>query len=130
MALTSVVGLFLLGAATGALSTHLYDAWQIHAGHGSGGHASRHIDRLAGLLDLTPDQRQQVDEILHEAHAEGRKLHEELLPRVHAHMRQVHERLIEVLTPEQRDKLAELEHFDRGFYERFMLTAPAPAHDH
>ena len=128
IALTSVAGVFLIGALTGALGMHLHDVMSARSHARS--RVAAHHDHLAALLDLTPEQKQNVERILQDSQPQARALHEEMLPRVHAHMRRIHDRIHDVLTPDQRKKFAELEHHDRGLLERFMLAHPTHGDHH
>ena len=59
-----------------------------------------------------------------ESRVEGHALREEMRPRVTEMMRRTTERIEEVLTPEQRERFAELQEQHRGRAERFMLGPP------
>ena len=134
LAMISVVGIFVLGIAVGALGLHLHGALgsRLHdvAGKVFHGHTAiddpRHIDLLARELGLNDEQKGQVATILSEARGESRRLHERMLPAVHEHIRRTHARVAEILTPEQNQILDALTEKHRGHLERMFLTPGAP----
>jgi periplasmic protein CpxP/Spy len=65
-------------------------------------------DRIARELELTPDQRAQIDLILDEQQARMRAILTETRPQTRAVVRETRARIEEVLTPEQRARLEEL----------------------
>jgi hypothetical protein len=89
-----------------------------------------HVERLERMLDLSSEQKRQVDEILRESHAEGERLHAEMLPRVHEHMERTRERIEEILTPGQRELFTEMAKQHRGRLERFFLGEHGPPPPH
>jgi len=133
-----VAGLFLLGILVGALGTHLWYAQRLlpaalearegppGPGHGPGrgqGHGPGpfFLERLQRQLDLTAEQRRQVEAILEESHREATALHEEMLPRVRAQLEQTRQRILEVLTPEQQERFEEFQRHHRRVLERGVL---------
>ncbi len=65
--------------------------------------------RMEKHLDLTPDQRDRIEAIVHETQDRIRTLAEEVTPRTREELRHMRERIREELTPEQRQKFAKLE---------------------
>jgi Spy/CpxP family protein refolding chaperone len=121
-AILSVVAIFTIGVTVGGLGMHLHEAaGMVFAGHSGPDHQS-HIDVLSRELNLTDDQRKQVETILGEARSESRLLHEKLAPMVHEHIRDTLERLSAVLTPEQNRMLDALVEKHRSHLERMVLT--------
>ena len=127
LAFVYVVGLFLLGIVIGGMAMHLHYASRFPP-PGSHGPGMRHGEpmhsfsgRLERQLDLTAEQKRQIDEIVALSRTEGSALHEEMLPRVREHMRRTHDRILEVLTPEQRERFEELSSRHRRRAERFFL---------
>ncbi|HBL25348.1 MAG TPA: hypothetical protein DD490_00760 [Acidobacteria bacterium] len=110
-ALAAVAGLFLVGVLVGILGTHLFYLRQLRQPGGMATLGNRFL--AAGLdrrLDLTAEQRRQVDAILADAAREAREVRREMMPRVVEILDRSHHRLSAVLTPEQRQ---ELERFRR-----------------
>jgi Spy/CpxP family protein refolding chaperone len=136
IALASVLGLFLLGILVGALSMHLYDAYAIRATRGSAASPEDSLrpggffwQRMQERLDLTPEQRDRIEQILDDARAEGETLHHDLMPRVHELMERTHARLMEVLTPVQRETFEQLHlRQQRGAELFFLGHGPARGH--
>lgn len=90
--------IFLLGFAAGALALNGYKRWSR-----SGAEASRQ-DRFEKMLDslqLTADQKTQVDQILGETRQQLQGLRKESEPRVAEIRKQTDERMQKVLTAEQ-----------------------------
>jgi Spy/CpxP family protein refolding chaperone len=95
----AAVIIFLLGFAAGALALNAYRAW---AGRG-GGQMSRQ-DRFEQMLDrlqVSGEQKTQVQQILGDTREQLQALRKESEPRVKEIRRQADERLQKVLTPEQ-----------------------------
>ena len=101
--------IFLLGFAAGALALNGYKRWGR-----SNAEASRQnrFDRMLDTLQLNPDQKTQVHQILGDTRQQLQALKKESEPRVAEIRRQADERLQKVLTPDQwnqfqqeRDKL-------------------------
>jgi Spy/CpxP family protein refolding chaperone len=124
MAMGMVLGLFVVGVLTGGFSVQLF-----HDFHGQdgerravrNGHPARFMERLERDLELTPEQRTELEQILHDAFLEGEAMRREFLPKVHEHMNATREKIHSVLTPEQRAKFAEVHERHRGMAERFLL---------
>jgi len=117
IALTCVLGLFLLGGVIGGLGLHLHHGMKYdgprHGGHdgGRGGlpqvfHFLDGSERL-GWLDLTDEQRAKIDEIQETGRREMDALREELRPRIDKQAHETREKIDAVLNEEQRAKLAE-----------------------
>jgi Spy/CpxP family protein refolding chaperone len=124
-ALFAVLAVLVLGVIVGIMGTHLFYAQKFRrAGSFSGMASDFFSDRLERELGLTPEQRRAIDEIMEESRLEGHALREEMRPRVTEMMRRTSERIGEVLTPEQRERFAELQEQHRGRAERFLLGPP------
>lgn len=65
-------------------------------------------------LDLTETQREQIDQIFRESRPLTDSLMNAWLPRVRVVMDSVQQRVRNILTPEQREQLDEMEVFRRG----------------
>lgn len=117
-----VAALFLSGVAIGALGMHLY-YWQKLGARGPGGpmpHGPMMIGWMERELDLSPDQREAIREILADSVRRSGELRHEMRPRIEGLMRETSERIAEVLTTEQRRRYEELrsrqrQRFDSGF---------------
>jgi Spy/CpxP family protein refolding chaperone len=66
------------------------------------GHADR--GRIALELDLTEDQREDVDRILAEQQRQVREILSETRPRTRAVLRETHRQIEAILTPEQQER--------------------------
>ena len=126
-ALIAVAALFLLGVLSGLFAAHLYHAHRLEGRrfgppleHGS------FLDHLDERLGLTPEQREQLEEIVRESHREAGALRTELRPRARAQMERTRERINAILTPEQREEFEKLHQRHRRRSERFFLDPPPP----
>ena len=66
------------------------------------------LRRVERELDLTPEQRAEVDRIISASQERTKKLMEPLAPQLHAELQQAKESVRAVLTPEQRPRFDEL----------------------
>lgn len=106
-ALLAVAAIFLAGALVGVLATQAFWAWQIHRPGGLAALGVRILSaRLDRQLDLTPDQRRQVDAILSDTRGELQQVRHESVPRLFAIRDRAFSRIDAVLTPAQRQRLA------------------------
>lgn len=120
LSLAVMAAVLLLGMVLGALGVVVvhHDVFsKIWSHH----HENLEETDLEQILDLTPDQRREVERILQESEAEVQAIHQELLPRVEAHLRHTHERLLAVLDPEQRKRFDQLHRFHREELEELLL---------
>lgn len=138
IAFVYVLGLFLLGILIGALGMQLWHANKPLPGPFGGrggmraprqemGHRPGHgpgpffLERLGRQLDLSPEQKRQIAEIIEESHREAGALREEILPKVEAQLDQTRERILEVLTQKQRERFEEFDRRHRRILERGVL---------
>jgi hypothetical protein len=129
IAILSVTGLFVIGILIGSLGTHLYYAHKLLRPDGPPEMGVRmFMDRMEARLDLTPEQRVEIDRILEEGHAKAESYRELMAPRVRALMDQTHERLIAVLTPEQREIFEEMRRTHHRRAREWFLGGPGPRH--
>ncbi|HEY0172602.1 MAG TPA: periplasmic heavy metal sensor [Pyrinomonadaceae bacterium] len=93
----AALGIFLLGFAAGALAPSVYRAW------GGGGRVGREdrLERMSKRLNLSPEQKTQVQQIFGETRTQLESLREETAPRFAEIRRQADGRIEKVLTPEQ-----------------------------
>jgi Spy/CpxP family protein refolding chaperone len=96
--------IFLLGVAAGALALNVYNAWSRAARReeGRGG-----FEQMLDRLELTGEQRTQVQQILADARRQFREARRDSEPRMEDIRRQTDERLRQVLTPEQFQRMKE-----------------------
>ncbi|HEX8559759.1 MAG TPA: Spy/CpxP family protein refolding chaperone [Pyrinomonadaceae bacterium] len=97
----AALGIFLLGFAAGALAPAAYRAW---APEGGRERRAGRFERMSERLDLTPEQRAQVQQIFGQTRSQLEALRKESEPRVAEIRRQADERIRGVLTPEQWEK--------------------------
>lgn len=107
-----VVGIFVLGAITGASLDGVY---RMHANNRTAPPSAapkvKLFDSLREELNLTDEQAQKINTIVEETRAEFRSLQSEIGPRHEAARESARARIRELLTPEQQQvfnlKLAE-----------------------
>ena len=89
--------IFLLGFAAGALALNVYKRW------GRSAVVSRQdrFERMLDSLQLSADQKTQVNQIVSDTRTQLQSLRKESEPRVAEIRRQADERLQKVLTPDQ-----------------------------
>lgn len=109
----TVLGVFALGVALGALAMDFYQrgVWgRGPAGPPPRGESARerHLQYLVRELKLTPEQTEQVRRILDETRQEFLQLRNEMHPRFEEIRRRSRQRLRAVLTPEQQAKFDEM----------------------
>jgi hypothetical protein len=80
--------------------------------------AHRFVDRLSADLQLSPDQRHQVEDLVHDSRAKMDQLHQDFRRQHHDLIQQTHDKIRTLLTPEQQQK------FDRDF------SHPGEHHEH
>ena len=113
---------FLLGAASGALVTHMIHQARLEA-FINGGPAMREeylVKRLTRELNLDSGQQDQIRGIVHETHTAMLDMRRQMRPGFEALLEQGQERISSVLRPEQREKFAKLmvEHKPHRFRDR------------
>jgi Spy/CpxP family protein refolding chaperone len=113
-ALAVLVGVFLLGAATGVGVTLTYSQHKLAelAGPDGSRRGQRRLDALTHVLELTPDQREAVGAILKreepEVRARMRDAMEQCGQSLRDHKAKVDAEIRAVLTPEQQKKFDQL----------------------
>ena len=110
--------IFLLGCAAGALALNAYKRW---GGRARDGSRQERFERMLDSLQLSADQKTQVNQILTDTRTQLQALRKESEPRFDEIRRQADERLQKVLTPEQwkqfeqeRDKMRGRDRDRRG----------------
>ena len=125
-AIAGILLVFLLGAAGGALVTHMiHEARFEH--FISGGHRLREdviVERLTKKLDLDGRQQEQVRAIMHETHDGIRQARSRIRPQIEALLTAGQDRIKAVLLSDQREK------FDRIIAERKLHKPPEGERGH
>lgn len=91
----AVTLIFLLGFLTGALVLNIYHKRQSPPRGGG------RYERIIESLNLTPEQKTQVEQIMSETRARMIEVRKQSAPRIHEVRQETDERLKTVLTPEQ-----------------------------
>jgi hypothetical protein len=118
-AIAGILLVFLLGAAGGALVTHMIYKPRFEQLL-SGGHRVREdviVERLTKKLDLDGRQQEQVRAIMCETHDGIRQLRSQIHPQIEALLTAGQDRIKAVLRPDQREK------FDKIIAERKLHEA-------
>ena len=120
-ALVALLGLFVLGVVSGGLGAHLYYARALDRPPGPppffGGRLGPRLERH---LELTPEQGEQLRDILDETRREAEALRRDLAPRMREVLERSEERIREILTPEQRQRFEEIRRQHRRRSDRFF----------
>ncbi|MGH9760562.1 MAG: periplasmic heavy metal sensor, partial [Blastocatellia bacterium] len=95
----SVVAIFVLGAIAGALGMNIYRGIRPNAPP-PGGHP-RGFERMFDNLNLTPDQKSKVDQILADSRKKLMEVRRESAPQFSQVRQETEDRLKAVLTPQQ-----------------------------
>ncbi|OLC55853.1 MAG: hypothetical protein AUH92_01255 [Acidobacteria bacterium 13_1_40CM_4_69_4] len=101
-----LLGMFVLGLASGALGMAAFGLHRLHRWGLSHDRMERFVvRRLSHRLDLDDSQRKVLEDVTHRARRQLEAIHDEFQPRVEAVFDQACEELLPVLRPEQRAKL-------------------------
>lgn len=124
----AALAIFLLGFAAGALAPAAYRAW-VRGGRVISDVRGSRIDRMAEELNLTPEQKAQVQQIFGETRTRLEALRRESEPRFEEIRRDADERLRQVMTPEQWEQFQRSrdERRGRGRHARGADDAAPPA---
>jgi Spy/CpxP family protein refolding chaperone len=107
----AAVVIFFLGFAAGALALNAYRAWSrtsLQSGR------QDQFEQMLERLNLNPEQKAQVQQILGNARDELRGLRKESEPRVTEIRQRADERMQKVLTPEQWQQFQQMREEMRG----------------
>lgn len=66
------------------------------------------LDKMDKQLELTPEQRQKIDKVMHDSLDRTRTLWQQIAPQMRDEMKRVREEIRKELTPEQQKKFNEL----------------------
>ena len=116
-AIAGILLVFVLGAASGAIVTHMVQRAH-HETFIKGGPEAREeliVKRLTKKLDLDPQQQEQVKAIIHENHAAMQQVRDKSRPQIEAILGQGQKRINELLRPAQQEKFQTIiaEHKER-----------------
>jgi Spy/CpxP family protein refolding chaperone len=109
---SAVFGIFLLGFLAGALSLHLYRGGR---GSSSPGDRRDRLEQMMTRLNLTPEQKTQVEKIMEETRARTIGIRQQSGAQFGEARREMDERLRAILTPEQWQQWQEM---TKGMRER------------
>lgn len=109
----AALAVFLLGAAAGALAFNAYQSWARASVHERRGERE-HFERVFDKLQLTDEQKSQVQQIMADAREQLSAVRKESEPRLAEVRRQTDERLRQTLTPEQWQQFQQLKDSMRG----------------
>lgn len=130
-ALVALAGLFVVGVVAGALGAHLYYARALDRPPAPPPFfAGRIGPRLERHLDLTPEQRVELRQVLEETRREAEAMRREMGPRMREVMEHNEQRIRALLTPEQRDRFDELRRRQRRRSDRFLGGADGRRRPH
>ena len=131
VALAAAMALVVSGVVIGALSTFLlFERPRMHDGMRppppmppppQQGPFTREMEFR---LDLSEEQRKQIQTVLHEGREQSEAIRRELRPRLEAHLTATRARIAALLMPEQRVKFEQLVEEDKRRAERFFIESP------
>jgi len=109
-AVVVVVVAFIAGVLVGVAGDHLYliRSGRLSPRHSSRFAADRMAERLATQLQLTPQQKTQVQQIIERHRAKIDATMASVRPQVRAELDATNAEIDSILTPEQRTKFADL----------------------
>ncbi len=104
-----LAGIFLLGAACGALATATFGLHRLHHGGFSHDRAEEFVmRRLTRRLDLDETQRLTLQQVVHATRLKLEAVHDEVMPRIDAILDDACDEIKPSLRPEQVPKLDEV----------------------
>ena len=109
-AIIGILLVFALGAASGAIVTHMIyrDRLESFAKGGPGAREEVIVSRLTRKLDLDNRQQEQVRAIIHENHAAISQIKNQYRPQIQAILEQGQARITALLKPEQQEKFRQI----------------------
>lgn len=109
-AIIGIVIIFGLGAASGAIVTHMVERAKLESFIKGGPELKEEtlVLRLTKKLDLDKQQQEQVRNIVHENHLAMRQVRRQCRPQIETILEQGQARIKAVLKPEQQKKFREL----------------------
>jgi len=120
-----VAVVFLLGAALGGVVGYIFAHYSVSANSPRTAEEKRaqKVEQLTREANLTPDQRQQLEVILTQLHAEYKAVHEQSDAQIDQARQKSRNQIRAILTPEQKPKFEE---FLRKMDEERKRNAPPP----
>lgn len=110
----AVLLIFVIGFVGGAVTMKIYRD-KVNAGYGSrGSYRGFGFERTMSRLNLTPEQKTQVEEIFNDARSKLIELRKDMGPKFGDVRRETDERLRAVLTPEQWEQFQQVVNENRG----------------
>lgn len=123
-----VGAIFILGVVLGGAVGYIFGHHRVSAAPGpppsEQERRARRVEQLTQELTLTGEQRQQLDAILSQLHAEYKTLHEQSDAQIDQARQRGRNRIREILTPEQKPKFEEF--LKRMDEERKRNQPPPP----
>lgn len=108
-AIIGIVLIFLLGAASGAITTHMIDRDRFETfAKGSQGREDLIVGRLTRKLGLDDRQQEQVRTIIHDNLMSIRTIKKQFMPQIHATLEQGQTQITALLNPEQQAKFKKI----------------------
>ena len=133
VALAAALSLLVCGIVIGALGTfvvlqrpHPLDGMRPPPQHPPPPQPPPFTREMEERLDLSDDQRQQIQAILRDSREESEAIRRELRPRLEKNLKATQDRIGAVLTPEQHKTFDELVRQDARRAQRFFLDGPPP----
>ena len=125
VAIFAVLGVFLVGVAVGIVSTHLFYARSFrHPGAPPFLAGDVFVEHLERQLDLTAEQKAEVERILEKSRREGEVLREEMRPRLEGIFERSSAEIEKILTAEQLKEFEQVRHLQRRRMGRFIQGRP------
>lgn len=109
-AITGILLVFILGAVSGAIVSHMVDR-ERHEAFVKGGYVAREdviVKRLTKQLDLDQQQQLQIKALVHESRSAIQEVRKQALPQIEQLLDQAQKRISAVLRPEQQEKYLKL----------------------
>lgn len=128
--------IFGTGVLTGALVVHyIPDASNLPAQRAGfagrsfepgspGGMRLEFLRRMQRDLDLTPEQREQIDKVLKQSQERTRKVMEPVVPQLHQELQRAKAEFRAVLNPAQQERFDQLLKLQQRFKERRAPSRP------
>jgi len=112
--IVGVILVFMLGAASGSLTTYMVSRSNCETVPGGPRHSREEmlIKRLTRQLDLDTQQQERVETIIHETHGKIRQIHQHAHPAIEALLTDSQKRISALLRPDQQ------QHFQKIIEER------------
>jgi hypothetical protein len=130
VAVAAALALVISGIAIGALGTYLVLERPQRQGafpprpQGPPPRPGLFTREMELRLNLSDDQKRQIDEVLRKGKEESDAIRQELRPRLDAHLEATRARIAAILTPEQRTKFEALVAEDQRRADRFFIEGP------